>query len=89
MAMAHGIPPATPEAPSAALREQLHRELRRALGEPAELVSIRADGARRVRGLAICAGRVLSFVLDAEEQRLRTQPLLELLRINSAPAAPS
>ncbi|MEY4297413.1 MAG: hypothetical protein RLZZ423_592 [Cyanobacteriota bacterium] len=87
--MAHGIPPATPQGPPAALRERLQRELRRTLGEPAELVSVRADGDRRVRGLVLCAGRVLSFVLDAEEQRLRTQPLLELLRINSAPVAPS
>ena len=75
--------------PADDLRQQLQQRLQRELGEPAQLVSFRPDGDRRLRGLAICAGRVLSFVLDAEAQRLRTQPLYELLRLSSAPVEPS
>ncbi|MFM2080983.1 MAG: hypothetical protein RLZZ124_830 [Cyanobacteriota bacterium] len=62
------------------LHRQLHRELERQLGQQAELVSVSRDGDRVLRGVAVCAGRVLSFVLNAEEQRLRTRPLFELLR---------
>ena len=61
-------------------REQVLAQLRRELGDSAELVSWRSDGAQRVRGLAVSAGRVMSFVLHAQEQRLRTRPLLALLR---------
>ena len=71
------------------LRRRLQSQLRRELGSQAELVSLTADGQRRLRGVAICSGRVLSFVLDAEEQRLRTMPLFELLRLSNAPAEPS
>ena len=71
------------------LRERLQHQLWRELGAPAELVAIRPDGDRRLRGLVLCSGRVLSFMLDAEEQRLRTHPLFELLRLSSAPAEPS
>ena len=71
------------------LRRRLQSQLRRELGSQAELVSLSADGDRRLRGVAICSGRVLSFVLDAEDQRLRTRPLFELLRFSNAPAEPS
>jgi hypothetical protein len=30
--------------------------------------------------VAVCAGRIMSFVLDAEAERLRTKPLFELMR---------
>ena len=32
-----------------------------------------------VAALAVCSGRVLSYVLDAQSQRLRTRPLFDLL----------
>ena len=89
LAMAHGAHPQRLLQPSPELRQRLQRQLQCELGAHAELVSIRPDGDRRLRGLVICSGRVLSFMLDAEEQRLRTQPLFELLRLSSAPAVPS
>ena len=61
---------------SQALRETLRHQL----GEGAQLVSIQQDSERRLRGLAVQRGRILSFVLDAEQQRLRTRPLFELLQ---------
>ncbi|MFM7314475.1 MAG: hypothetical protein ACKO0M_15155 [Cyanobium sp.] len=65
--------------PSPARLEQVRAQLREALGEGAELVSLRADGEQRLRGLAVSSGRLLSFVIHAQEQRLRTRPLLALL----------
>jgi hypothetical protein len=62
------------------LRRRLAGLLCRELGDDAELVSLHADGDHRLRGVAICAGRVLSFVLAAEDQRLRTRPLFDLLQ---------
>jgi hypothetical protein len=64
----------------ALLREQLDQALRRQLGAGAQVVSLQEDGQRRLRGLAVSAGRILSFVLDAQDQRLRTRPLFELLQ---------
>ena len=87
--MAHGAHCEQSSAMAPELRTRLQRQLQRELGLQAELVSFRADGHRRLRGLAICSGRVLSFVLDAEEQRLRTRPLFELLQLSSAPQEPS
>jgi hypothetical protein len=59
---------------------QLLDRLRDALGPDAQLVSVRRSDARAVRGVAVCSGRILSFVLEAEHNRLRTQPLFELLQ---------
>ena len=59
---------------------QLLDQLRRALGPDTQLVSVREADAQRCRGLAVCSGRILSFVLEAEHNRLRTQPLFELLQ---------
>jgi hypothetical protein len=58
----------------------LQARLQRELGEGVQVVSVREDGAHRLRGVAVCAGRIMSFVLDAEAERLRTQPLFELMR---------
>ena len=87
--MAHGAHPQPLPQPSPELRQRLQHQLQCQLGAQAELVSVRPDGDRRLRGLAISSGRLLSFVLDAEAQRLRTRPLFHLLRLNSAPAEPS
>jgi hypothetical protein len=61
------------------MRELLRRELLRELGSPSQLISCEQRGQGDVRGLAVCAGRVLSYVMDAESQRLRTRPLVDLL----------
>ena len=60
------------------MRERLRRELLRELGSPSQLISLEQRDKRHLRGLAVCSGRVLSFVLDA-------QPPL----ISNVPAAPS
>jgi hypothetical protein len=70
----------TAAAQPALLREQLDQALRRQLGAGAQVVTLQEDGQRRLRGLAVSAGRILSFVLDAQDQRLRTRPLFELLQ---------
>lgn len=62
------------------LRQRLRSSLQEALGAEVKLVSVRRDGAVGLRGLAVCSGRLLSFVLDAQQQRLRTRPLYELLQ---------
>jgi hypothetical protein len=59
---------------------QLLDRLRHALGPETQLVSVRQTDAQRLRGVAVCSGRILSFVLEAEQNRLRTQPLFELLQ---------
>ena len=61
------------------MREVLRRELLRELGSPSQVISLEQRGDRHVRGVAVCSGRVLSFVLDAQSQRLRTSPLFDLL----------
>lgn len=69
-----------PSPRTGALRQRLDRELLQHLGEAPQLVSVTQQNERVVRGVAICSGRVLSFVLRAEEDRLRTRSLFDLLR---------
>jgi hypothetical protein len=66
------------------LRERLRRQLSSELGAHTELISFEAGDRRQLRGLAVCSGRVLSYVLDAESERLRTRPLFHLLRRSRA-----
>ena len=40
-----------------------------------------------VRGLALCPGRVLRYVLDNENKRLQTSVLMKLMRSTHSPAA--
>ncbi|MEY3769020.1 MAG: hypothetical protein RLZZ11_2090, partial [Cyanobacteriota bacterium] len=44
-----------------------------------QLISLEQQGEERVRGLAVCSGRILSYVLDAQSRRLSTRPLFNLL----------
>ncbi|MBM5788824.1 MAG: hypothetical protein ACKOCA_10920 [Vulcanococcus sp.] len=66
-------------AQESARHPQLLDRLRHELGPEAQLVSVRQADSQRLRGVAVCAGRILSFVLEAEQNRLRTQPLFEVL----------
>ena len=61
-------------------RQVLTWELSEALGAPSSLVSMRPETRGRVRGLAVCSGRILSFVREAQGQRLRTRELFALVR---------
>ncbi|UPM50630.1 hypothetical protein MY494_02210 [Synechococcus sp. A10-1-5-1] len=62
------------------LREQLRQRLSDELGGVAQLVSVERSSDKSVKGVAVCSGRILSFVLDAEQERLRTLPMFELLQ---------
>jgi hypothetical protein len=61
-------------------RHVLTRELSDALGAPASLVTMRPEVRGRVRGLAVCSGRILSFVREAQGEALRTRELFALVR---------
>ena len=67
--------PAPPDRRHALIGQRLADEL----GAPVQLVSVQEDGDQLLRGLAVCAGRIMSFVLEAEQQRLRTRPLFQLI----------
>lgn len=82
---AAGTPEAQSRPTSSALRDRLDLALRCQLGDGAQVVSLREDGDRRLRGLAVRAGRILSFVLEAEDARLRTRPLFDLLQHSRRP----
>jgi hypothetical protein len=49
------------------------------LGAPVQLVTVQEEGDRLLRGVAVCAGSIMSFVLEAEQQRVRTRPLFQLI----------
>ena len=66
--------------PTSPDRQRLTGVLSRELGQAAAVVSLEQDDQRNLRGVAVCAGRVLSFVLEAEAQRLRTRQLFHLLQ---------
>ena len=60
-------------------RELLRQEVLRQLGSFSQVISLEQRGQYQVRGLAVSSGRILSFVLDAQSNRLRTRPLFQLL----------
>ena len=63
------------------LNQDLRERLLHQCGGPVQLVSVHRDAHNQnLKGVAVCAGRILSFVLEAEHQRLRTRPLFELIR---------
>ena len=55
-------------------------------GSQARMLTAELHG-EEVRGLALCPGRVVRFVLDAKTRRLRTVDLLRLTRASREPAA--
>jgi transposase len=59
--------------------ELVRQELLRQLGSHTQVISLEPQGEQRVRGLAVCSGRILSYVLDAQSSRLSTRPLFNLL----------
>lgn len=68
------------EAPVALDRRAIAERLSTALGAPVEVVSHQAPVQNRVSGLAVCPGKVLSYVIDGQARSLRTRNLLELTR---------
>ena len=67
--------PAPPDRRHALIGQRLADEL----GGPVQLVSVQDEGDQLLRGVAVCSGRIMSFVLEAEQQRLRTRPLFQLI----------
>jgi len=59
--------------------ELVRRELLRQMGSHTQVISLEPQGDRQLRGLAVCSGRILSYVLDAQSSRLSTKPLFNLL----------
>lgn len=68
------------------LRSAVTGPLRDRCGSQARMLTAELHG-EEVRGLALCPGRVVRFVLDAKTRRLRTVDLLRLTRASREPAA--
>jgi hypothetical protein len=60
------------------LRASVGRELSRQLGEHVDVITAASPLRRQVRGLAVCAGRVISYVFDGRTNSLRVRNLYEL-----------
>jgi hypothetical protein len=69
------VAPAQPDRCHALLGQRLADQL----GAPVQVVSVQEEGDQLLRGVAVCGGRIMSFVLEAEQQRLRTRPLFQLI----------
>jgi hypothetical protein len=59
-------------------RTAIGHYLSRQLGEGVEVVTAGRPLGRQVRGLAVCSGRVISYVLDAQARTLQIRNLFEL-----------
>ncbi len=57
-------------------RASLSLELSRHLGEAVEVLTLAQPLRRQVRGLAVCSGRVFSYVFDGGALTLRVRNLL-------------
>ncbi len=55
-------------------------------GPQARMLTVELHG-KEVRGLAICPGRVVRYVLDARQRRFRTIDMLRITKANRKPAA--
>ena len=69
-----------------ALRRAVHGPLQDACGPEVRMLTAEVHGSE-VRGLAICPGRVVRYVLDAQKSHLDTVDLLRLTRATRKPAA--
>ena len=70
--------------------DALHREIRGPLedacGPEARMLTAEVHG-REVRGLALCPGRVVCFVMDERLQHLQVADRLRLTKASRKPAA--
>lgn len=69
-----------------ALRLAVSGPLEDRCGPNARPLTVELHGAE-VRGLAICPGRVVRYVLDSQRSRFRTVDLLKLTKATREPAA--
>ena len=68
------------------LRQVVTGPLTDRCGSQARMLTAELHG-EEVRGLALCPGRVVRFVMNARTHRLRTDDLLRLTRSSRKPAA--
>ena len=69
-----------------ALRLAIRGPLEEACGPQARMLTAEVHGTE-VRGLALCPGRVVRFVLDERLERLQVADLLKLTKASRKPAA--
>ena len=69
-----------------ALRHSISGPLEDACGPQARMRTAEVHGTE-VRGLALCPGRVVRFVMDEQLQRLQVADLLRLTTASRTPAA--
>jgi hypothetical protein len=65
-------------------RASISLALSRHLGEAVEVLTLVQPLRRQVRGLAVCSGRVISYVLDARALTLEIHNLLEFYACDEA-----
>ncbi|EAR18754.1 hypothetical protein ACLM44_02765 [Synechococcus sp. W2B2] len=68
------------------LRLEVTTPLRDRCGPQARVLTAEVHG-DEVRGLAFCPGKVMRYVLVAQNQKLKTTELLKLTRASRQPAA--
>ena len=69
-----------------ALRDVVSGPLHDACGPQARMLTAEVHGTE-VRGLALCPGRVVRFVMVEQQQRLQVADLLRLTKASRKPAA--
>ena len=69
-----------------ALRHAISGPLEDACGPQARMLTAEVHGTE-VRGLALCPGRVVRFVMDERLKRLQVADLLRLTKASRKPAA--
>lgn len=69
-----------------ALRHAIRGPLEEACGPQARMLTAEVHGSE-VRGLALCPGRVVRFVMDERLERLQVADLLKLTKASRKPAA--
>ena len=69
-----------------ALRDAISGPLLEACGPHARMLTAEVHGTE-VRGLALCPGRVVKFVMDERLKRLQVADLLRLTKASRKPAA--
>ena len=69
-----------------ALRHVISGPLQDTCGPQARMLTAEVHGTE-VRGLALCPGRVVRFVMDEQLQRLQVADLLRLTKASRKPAA--
>ena len=68
------------------LRDSVSGPLVETCGSEVRMITAEVHG-NEVRGLALCPGKVVRYVLEAQTSRLRTSDMLRITRSKKKPAA--